>query len=62
MEDFLTSMKGINKTDALSLITQFKTLRGILEAPREQLLQCPGFGTTKVNQLMKHFDENFSGK
>ncbi len=46
----LTSVRGINKTDAVVLGSQFGRLGDILRAGKEDLSACPGIGPTKVQQ------------
>lgn len=55
----LTSIKPINKTDAMTLITRFKTLEGIIQASEYQLSECPGFGPRKAKKLYSVLHENF---
>lgn len=55
----LTSVKPINKTDAMTLITRFKTLEGIIQASEYQLSECPGFGPRKAKKLYSVLHENF---
>ncbi|CAH1175687.1 unnamed protein product [Phaedon cochleariae] len=47
----LTSIKPINKSDAMALIDKFKTLKGILRASEFQIAEIPGFGMRKANKL-----------
>ncbi|GIY80892.1 hypothetical protein CDAR_70492 [Caerostris darwini] len=46
--DCLTTIRSINKTDAMVLLSNFKTLKGIVQASIEDLTQCPGMGPLKV--------------
>ncbi|CAG9769411.1 unnamed protein product [Ceutorhynchus assimilis] len=55
----LSSIKPVNKTDAINLLTRFKTLEGIIKATEFQLSECPGFGTRKAKKLHKVLRENF---
>lgn len=55
----LTSIRPINKTDAMTLISKFGTLKNIIEATEQQLSQCSGFGPTKAKKLYKTLHENF---
>jgi hypothetical protein len=45
----LTSVRGVNKTDATSLGSQLGSLADILRASSEQMSACPGVGPTKVS-------------
>ncbi|KAF5300148.1 hypothetical protein FQR65_LT09239 [Abscondita terminalis] len=55
----LSSVKPINKTDAMTLLGRFKTLKGIVEATEQQLSECPGFGATKARKLHAVLHESF---
>ncbi|KRT81400.1 hypothetical protein AMK59_5020, partial [Oryctes borbonicus] len=46
----LTTIKSVNKTDAMVLINKFKTLKGILQATELQISLCPGFGAVKAKR------------
>lgn len=47
----LTSVRGVNKTDAVTLLYNFGSFRKIAEASAERLHQVPGLGDTKVSRL-----------
>eukprot|EP00090_Calanus_glacialis_P005510 TRINITY_DN14268_c0_g1_i1.p1 TRINITY_DN14268_c0_g1~~TRINITY_DN14268_c0_g1_i1.p1 ORF type:complete len:251 (-),score=76.35 TRINITY_DN14268_c0_g1_i1:59-811(-) len=55
----LTSVKSVNKTDAVTLLGTFKTLREIVKATPEDLALCPGFGPNKAKKLHKVLNEAF---
>ncbi|KAF7270662.1 DNA excision repair protein Ercc1 [Rhynchophorus ferrugineus] len=55
----LTSIKPINKTDAMNLLTKFKTLEGIINASEFQISECPGIGPRKAKKLYSSLKENF---
>ncbi|XP_046963211.1 DNA excision repair protein ERCC-1 [Vanessa cardui] len=55
----LSSIKPVNKTDAMTLITKFGTLENIIKASEKQLADCPGFAATKANKLYKALHEPF---
>ncbi len=44
----LTSIKSINKTDAVSLISTFDTFENIVKTDEEELTLCPGMASLKV--------------
>ncbi|NWQ71854.1 ERCC1 protein, partial [Neopipo cinnamomea] len=48
MTDCLTSVKSVNRTDVLSLLSAFGSLAGVVGAAREDLSLCPGVGPQKV--------------
>lgn len=49
--DCLTTIRSINKTDAMVLLSTFKTLKGIIKASIDELALCPGFGPLKAKRL-----------
>ena len=55
----LTSVKSVNRTDAVTLLGTFKTLSNIISASVDDLALCPGFGPNKAKKLHKVFSENF---
>ena len=55
----LTSVKSVNKTDAVTLLGTFKTLDAVIRASPEDLALCPGFGPNKAKKLHKVFSEQF---
>ncbi|CAG4991769.1 unnamed protein product [Parnassius apollo] len=55
----LSSIKPVNKTDAMTLITTFGTLENIIKATESRLADCPGFGLTKAKKLYKALHEPF---
>lgn len=58
----LTSIRGINKTDVLSLGTQTGSLAKAMRATSEELASCPGIGPTKVKRLREVFHTPFRRK
>ncbi|XP_074021287.1 DNA excision repair protein ERCC-1 [Numenius arquata] len=59
MTDCLTSVKSVNKTDALSLLTTFGSLAAVVAASREDLSLCPGVGPQKAKRLFDILHEPF---
>ncbi|XP_074876408.1 DNA excision repair protein ERCC-1 [Buteo buteo] len=59
MTDCLTSIKSVNKTDALSLLTTFGSLAAMVDASREDLSLCPGVGPQKAKRLFDVLHEPF---
>ncbi|XP_014888944.1 DNA excision repair protein ERCC-1 [Poecilia latipinna] len=49
--DCLTTVKSINKTDAITLLSTFSTVEGIINASKEDLVLCPGLGPQKAKRL-----------
>lgn len=59
VEDFATSVKGVNRTDALGLITMFGSVRAAVNASEGQLNLIPGWGEKKVQRWGSVVNENF---
>ncbi|GFO16022.1 DNA excision repair protein ercc-1 [Plakobranchus ocellatus] len=57
--DCLTSVKSVNKTDCVTLLSHFGNLSSVIEASKEDLSLCPGFGPQKANRLFDIFHEPF---
>ncbi|MEW5317184.1 MAG: hypothetical protein WDW38_008509 [Sanguina aurantia] len=55
----LTSLRGINKTDSVTLGTSFGSLADIFRGGQKEFSACPGLGPTKVRRLMEAFNEPF---
>lgn len=51
VSEVLTSVRAINKTDVLTLLSHFGSVAGIMLATPEALAMCPGFGEKKVRRL-----------
>ncbi|GAA6230176.1 DNA excision repair protein ERCC-1 [Lates japonicus] len=49
--DCLTTVKSINKTDAITLLSTFSSIEGIINASKEDLVLCPGLGPQKARRL-----------
>jgi ERCC4-type nuclease len=58
----LTTVKGVNKTDATSLMTQFDSMHQILTAAPDELGLVNGLGQVKVQRLYDAFHKPFSKK
>lgn len=55
----MTTVRGVNRTDVLTLGRTFKSAAGIMQASMEELSACPGIGPTKVRRLYETFREPF---
>jgi len=55
----LTCVRGVNRTDAVTLGKSFGTLADLLRATPEQLSARPGIGPAKVNRLCEAFNQPF---
>ncbi|KAF1331332.1 DNA excision repair protein ercc-1, partial [Globisporangium splendens] len=60
--DVLTSIRSVNKTDVVTLLSTFGTVGGLMNASMEELSLCPGVGAKKVRQLLETFQEPFLKK
>ncbi|KAI8973930.1 excision repair protein [Pilobolus umbonatus] len=59
MTDCLTSVRSVNKTDVLTLLSNFGSFKNIVNANTSQLAMCPGFGEQKVRQLSNAWTQPF---
>lgn len=57
--DFVTAPRSINKTDAVSLVSQFGTIRTAVNARHEEVSTIAGWGEKKVQQWCKSVQEPF---
>jgi len=55
----LTTVKGVNRTDVVTLGRRFRSLADMATAPMEELSACPGLGPTKVARLYDAFHQPF---
>lgn len=55
----ITTIRGVNRTNVLTLGRTFKSVAGMMQASMEELLACPGIGPTKVRRLHDTFHEPF---
>jgi DNA excision repair protein ERCC-1 len=62
MNDFFTACKGIHKTDAASMITQFQNLRAVTASTPDEFSLISGLGPIKVQRLYDAFHQPFSSK
>lgn len=60
VSDFLTTCKGVNKTDASHLVTQFGNIRAVAVASVDELGLIPGMGEVKCKRLYDAFHKPFS--
>lgn len=59
LTECFTTVKSINETDAVTLLSTFKTLDGVMKASKEDLSLCPGFGPQKAKRVHDIFQEPF---
>ena len=57
--DTLTSVRSINRTDAMTLLSTFGSLEKIVQASEEELAFCPGMGPQKASKLYKVLHQSF---
>lgn len=57
--EFITTPRSINKTDAMSLVSNFGSIRTAVNARPEELLMIAGWGQTKVKQWNAAVTEPF---
>ncbi|KAJ2909972.1 ssDNA endonuclease and repair protein rad10 [Coemansia aciculifera] len=55
----LTTIKSVNKTDVLTLSSNFGSFDGVARAKVDELSLCPGIGDLKAQRIFKAFHEPF---
>lgn len=55
----LTSVKAVNRTDAVTLLSTFSTLHDITKASLDELSICPGISSVKASRLNAFFSKSF---
>ncbi|KAJ2061441.1 ssDNA endonuclease and repair protein rad10 [Coemansia sp. S2] len=55
----LTSIKSVNKTDVLTLSSNYGSFEGVAKATSDELSLCPGVGDLKAQRIFKAFHELF---
>ena len=58
----LTEIKSVNKTDVMTLVSNYGSLYHVINAQRDEIALLPGFGISKTNRLMDSFDCNFESE
>ena len=56
----LGSVRSVNKTDSVQLISQFGCWKNLVSASLEELSVCPGVGVKKVKRMAEAFRMPFS--
>lgn len=59
IEEFITVPRGINKTDAMSLVSSFGSIRTAVNASPEEILMVAGWGEKKVQRWCNTVREPF---
>mmetsp|Transcript_49 Transcript_49/g.67 ORF Transcript_49/g.67 Transcript_49/m.67 type:complete len:318 (-) Transcript_49:260-1213(-) len=62
LNDALTSIQSVNKTDVLTLAATFGSLKAVVQAPIQDLALCPGIGEKKVKRIYETFHLPFKKK
>ena len=60
--DFVTVPRGVNKTDAVSLVGNFGSLKNAINADPEQIAVIGGWGEVKVKRWCTAVDEPFRSR
>ncbi|KAG0245894.1 restriction endonuclease type II-like protein [Mortierella sp. GBAus27b] len=60
LTDSLTQVQSVNKTDVVTLVSTFGSLKNIMDASVDELGVLPGFGERKVKRLLEAFDQPFA--
>ena len=60
--DFVTVPRGVNKSDAVSLVSNFGSLKNAINAEPEQIGIIGGWGETKVKRWRRAIEEPFRVK
>ncbi|KAK4302731.1 hypothetical protein Pmani_025196 [Petrolisthes manimaculis] len=55
----LTTVRSVNRTDAMTLLSTFVSLERIIEASVEEMAVCPGFGPHKAKRLHTVLHQHF---
>lgn len=58
--DTLGCIRSVNKTDSVTLLSQFENVKNIMTASLEDIRQCPGIGEKKAKRLFDAFHKPFS--
>lgn len=58
----LTNIKPVNKTDAMTLLQNYGSLKNIILSNEENLAMCSGLGPRKAKRLINVFNDPFLKK
>jgi len=59
LNSVLTTVRGVNRTDVITLASNFGSLKRMAVATPEELSLCPGLGEKKVKRLKEAFSQPF---
>lgn len=62
LTEALTSVKAVNRTDAITLLSTFETLENLVSANTDELTICPGISMVKARRLHTLFNKPFIKK
>jgi DNA excision repair protein ERCC-1 len=62
LRECMTSIKSVNKTDVVTLLSTFGTLKDTMDADVDELQLCPGFGAQKAERIRAVFHTPFKKK
>nr|CCA28137.1 DNA excision repair protein ERCC1 putative [Albugo laibachii Nc14] len=57
--NLLSGIRSVNKTDIVTLLSTFGTMKNLMNATPEEMAVCPGLGAKKLKNLLKAFQEPF---
>ncbi|CAG0903014.1 unnamed protein product [Darwinula stevensoni] len=60
--DALATVRSVNRTDAMTLLSTFGSLEKILKASADEIALCPGFGPQKASRLHQALHMPFKRK
>lgn len=60
--DALTSIRSVNKTDAVTMLSVFHTLADIIAAPPARIALIPGIGPQKAKRIHAALHESFKNE
>lgn len=58
----LTNIKPVNKTDAMTLLQNYGSLKNLIQSNEDSLAMCSGLGPRKAKRLAAVFNEPFLKK
>mmetsp|Transcript_32506 Transcript_32506/g.52657 ORF Transcript_32506/g.52657 Transcript_32506/m.52657 type:complete len:265 (-) Transcript_32506:303-1097(-) len=62
LQDALSVIRSVNKTDVMTLAQTFGSLKAIMNASMDELSLCPGLGEKKVRRIYEAFHESLQPK
>lgn len=59
ISDVLKKIRCINSNDTLTLMKKFGNFKNIVQAKKNDLINCPGLGSKKISTLLMTFNDPF---